>query len=64
MHPLLCQYVGLQQVQVQPLSDGSATIDFAFAESNRLDRVSCHWRRVGDYFLSSASLKLKEELIV
>lgn len=60
MHPLLCQYVGFHEVQVQPSSDGSVNTTFYFPGADQLTGITCHWRRVGGFFLSSASLRLKE----
>ena len=60
MHPLLCQYVGFHEVQVQPSSDGSVKTEFYFPGAEHLTGITCHWRRVEGFFLSSASLRLKE----
>jgi 4'-phosphopantetheinyl transferase EntD len=57
IHPIICQYVGFQEAEIKPLGDGSAEIslDFHSGEQRRIGKLTAHWRRVGDLFLSTAS---------
>lgn len=63
MHPLICQYVGFQEAEIQPLPDGSANVTL-FLKSGAhksFESVTAHWQRLGDFFLSTASVRLKED---
>lgn len=63
MHPLIGQFVGFQEVQVQPFANGTALVDF-FLHSGahqRFGAVTAHWRREGRYFVSSASVRLRND---
>ena len=69
MHPMLCEYVGFQEVEITPLPDGTARVATTVAGGGsgrdaRLGRVACRasWRRVGDFFLTSASAGLRSEV--
>lgn len=64
IHPLICQFVGFQEVQVQPFQNGTAEIDFHLKSDaeTRFKDVTVHWRRVGKYFLTSASASLKQKI--
>lgn len=66
MHPLICQYVGFQEVEIEPNADGSALVSFHLKSGahERFGVVNSHWRRVSDYFLSSTSVRLKEGVAV
>jgi len=58
MHPILCQYVGFQEAEVTPYPDGTASVEWNI-ENGRHDMfqdVSVHWRRMGEYFLTSARI--------
>lgn len=67
MHPILCDHVALQEAEVQPLVDGTAVVDLNFL-SERPSSVSprahsmvvrsTSWRKVDDFFLTSASVGL------
>ena len=64
VHPLICQYVGFQEAEVTPWSDGTATCEW-FLESGaheRLDKLTANWQKLdsGDFFLTSASAELRE----
>ena len=65
VHPLLCQYVGFQEAEVTPHSNGTATVEWLLKSGAqlRLGKVTAHWRRLegGEFFLSSASASLPEE---
>lgn len=67
MHPLLCQFVGFQEAEIIPHEDGTATVLLnlkngahqIFSEKE----TTAHWRRIDDdFFLTSASVSLKEEV--
>jgi len=62
MHPLICQYVGFQEVEIRPLSDGRADVLFQLHSGahEKFGTVTLHWRKLGDFFLSSASVRLRE----
>jgi 4'-phosphopantetheinyl transferase EntD len=70
MHPILCGYVGLQEAEVDPLSDGNATVRLNFLHE-RPESVSprahsmvvrsASWRKVNGFFLTSASVGLAQE---
>jgi phosphopantetheine--protein transferase-like protein len=61
MHPLICQFVGFQEAEIKPHSDGTATINL-FLKSGAHEmfkETKAHWRRIeGDLFLTSASITL------
>lgn len=61
MHPLICQFVGFQEAEIQPHNDGTATINL-FLKSGaheRFKETTAHWRRIeGDMFLTSATVTL------
>jgi 4'-phosphopantetheinyl transferase EntD len=60
MHPLICQYIGFQEVEVQPVESGTARVHFQLKSGAHrgLQNVTAHWRRVGPYFLSTSSVRL------
>lgn len=63
MHPLLTQYVGFQEAEIYPHEDGTATVRLNLKNGahKRFSHVTAHWRSIlGDYFLTSASVTLKE----
>jgi 4'-phosphopantetheinyl transferase EntD len=63
MHPLICQFVCFQEAEIQPLADGTADV-LLFLKSGAHESLECvtaHWRRQGDFFLSSACARLKEK---
>ncbi|KAL7513388.1 hypothetical protein ACHAXN_010469 [Cyclotella atomus] len=65
MHPILCDYVGLQEAEVDPLADGNAIVRLNFLHE-RPESVSprahsmvvrsASWRKVNGFFLTSASV--------
>jgi 4'-phosphopantetheinyl transferase EntD len=63
MHPLICQYVGFQEAEVTPHVDGTATVvwNLKSGAHTRFGVVTTHWRRLGEYFLTSASVTLNEK---
>ena len=63
MHPLICQYVGFQEAEIQPLPDGSADVTLLLKSGahKKLGAITAHWRRMGEFFLSTASVDLKED---
>jgi phosphopantetheinyl transferase (holo-ACP synthase) len=66
MHPLICQYVGFMEAEVQPLSDGTATATFMLKSGahHQFESVTVHWQRIGDYFLSTSSVRLRSNAAV
>ncbi|KAL9187967.1 hypothetical protein ACHAXT_006345 [Thalassiosira profunda] len=60
MHPIICQYVGFQEAEITPLPDGTAQtmLNLTSGAHEQLGIVvqSASWKRVGDYFLTSASV--------
>jgi phosphopantetheine--protein transferase-like protein len=63
MHPLICQFVGFQEAEIKPHNDGTATVllNLKSGQQDRFQEVKAHWRRIdGDFFLTSASVTLKE----
>ncbi|KAL7532945.1 hypothetical protein ACHAXR_004946 [Thalassiosira sp. AJA248-18] len=60
MHPILCQYVGFQEAEVTPLSNGTAqiTLNLTSGDHERLGIVvqSTSWKKIDDFFLTSASV--------
>lgn len=65
VHPLICQYVGFQEAEVTPHSNGTATVSWNLTSGahHRLGTVTAHWQRLegGEYFLSSSSAVVAEE---
>lgn len=63
IHPLICQYVGFQEAEVIPHADGTATVNWNLKSGahERFQNVSGHWRRVDEFFLSSASVTLGDD---
>jgi len=62
IHPLICQYVSFMEAEVQPLSDGTAEFLFQLKSGahRQFGAITSHWRRDGDFFLSSASAALAD----
>ncbi|KAL3769753.1 hypothetical protein ACHAW5_003021 [Stephanodiscus triporus] len=58
MHPVLCQYVGFQEAEITPLSDGTAKVTLNLINGSHLGIVvqSASWRKMGDFFITSASV--------
>ena len=60
LHPILCQYVGFQEAEVTPFIDGTAkvTLNLSSGSHERLGIIvhSASWRKMGDFFLTSASV--------
>lgn len=60
MHPLICQYVGFQEVEVTPNADGTAQVNFMLRSNahSSFEETCVHWRRVLDnnFFLTSARI--------
>jgi 4'-phosphopantetheinyl transferase EntD len=64
IHPLICQYVGFQEAKVTPCHDGMATVHWNHKSGihERFRNVTAHWRRIDEYILSSASVKLTHDM--
>ena len=45
--------IGFQEVELVPHADGRCDVGLLFQDSERVV-VTAHWRRVGDFFLTSA----------
>ena len=57
VHPIICQYVGFQEAEVEPHENGTADCKWMLqsgAQKNFTD-VSANWQRVGSFFLTTAS---------
>lgn len=63
IHPLICQYVGFQEAEVTPHENGTATVRWKLKSGadDRFESVLGHWRRVDEFFLSSASVRLCDD---
>lgn len=63
MHPLICQYVGFMEAEVQPLPDGTAEVTFMLQSGvhEQFGTVTAHWQRIGDLFLSTSSVRLRDD---
>ena len=63
MHPLICQYVGFREAEAQPRDDGTfdVSLNLKSGEHERFGHVQAHWRRHGEFFLTSAKIELKRE---
>lgn len=61
MHPLICQYVGFMEAEVQPLPDGTAAVKFMLKSGVHMqfETVTAHWQRIGTYFLTTSSVRLR-----
>jgi 4'-phosphopantetheinyl transferase EntD len=62
MHPFIGQYVHFREVEIQPLANGTSHIYFQLDSGahERFHDATVHWQRQGDFFVSSASVQLKE----
>lgn len=60
-HPLLRQYVGFQEAEVNPYSDGTASCTWLLDTNanDRIAKLTAHWERRDKYFLTSASVYSK-----
>ncbi len=60
MHPLICQYVGFQEAEISPLSNGTAkvTLNLNSGAHEQLGIVvkTASWTRVAGFFLTSSSV--------
>lgn len=66
MHPLICQFVSFQEAEIKPNEDGTAKVilNLKNGAHDNFASVSAHWRRIDqDYFLTSASVTLKDNII-
>lgn len=70
MHPILCDYVGLQEAEVDPLADGTAVVRLNFLNdrpgsvsprAHSMVIQSATWRKVDGFFLTSASVGLEQD---
>jgi len=63
MHPLINQYVGFQEAEITPNSDGTASVDLNLksGQHRKLGTITANWQKVldGQYYLTSASVTLK-----
>lgn len=61
MHPLICQFVGFQEAETQPLVNGTVKVmlNLTSAAHNDFGSVSANWKALDDYFLTSARVRLK-----
>lgn len=70
MHPILCDYVGLQEAEIDPLADGTAVVRLNFLKdrpgsvsprAHSMVVQSATWRKVDGFFLTSASVGLERD---
>ena len=63
MHPLICQYVGFMEAEVQPLADGTAAVTFMLKSGahKQFGTVSVHWQRIDNFFLSTSCVRLRDD---
>jgi hypothetical protein len=62
MHPLISQWVGFQEAEIQPHDDGTATVKLNLKSGahEQFDTIKAHWRRInGEFFLTSSSVTMK-----
>ena len=66
MHPILCEYVGFQEAEITPLPDGTASVVLNLTSRSHtnlgLAVQSASWRKVENFFLTSASVSLMSDL--
>ena len=59
-HPILQQYVGFQEAEVTPHSDGTASCTWFLdtKADHQIAKLTAHWKRISDedFFLTSASV--------
>lgn len=63
MHPLISQFVGFQEAEIQPHDNGTATVKLNLKSGahKQFKTIKAHWRRIdGDYFLTSSSVAMKD----
>ncbi len=63
MHPLISQWVGFQEAEIQPHDDGTATVKLNLTSGahEQFDTIQAHWRRMeGEYFLTSSRVTIKD----
>lgn len=63
MHPLISQFVGFQEAEIQPHDDGTATVKLNLKSGahEQFKSIKAHWRRIdGDFFLTSSSVTMKD----
>ena len=63
MHPLISQWVGFNEAEIQPHDDGTATVKLNLKSGahEQFNTVTAHWRRIdGEFFLTSSSVTMKE----
>lgn len=67
MHPILCHYVGFQEAEITPLSNGTAkvTLNLASGAHEKMGIVvqSASWKKIRGFFLTSASVGTKGKSI-
>lgn len=63
IHPLICQYVGFQEAEVTPHSDGSASVrwNLKSGADKQFQTVTGHWRRIDEFFLSTSCVTLRDK---
>lgn len=65
-HPVLRQYVGFQEAEVTPYSDGTASCTWLLdtKADRRIANLTAHWEKLVDdeYFLTSASVYTKSPI--
>ena len=65
MHPLISQWVGFQEAEIEPHDDGTATVKLNLKSGahEQFQSIDAHWRRLdGEFFLTSSCVKMKDDL--
>ena len=64
MHPLISQWVGFQEAEIQPHDDGTATVTLNLKSGahEKFQKIDAHWRRLdGDeFFLTSSCVTMND----
>lgn len=63
VHPLINQYVGFMEAEVQPMPNGEAIVQWNLKSGahHQFGTTTAHWRRIGNYFLTTASVCLCDD---
>jgi phosphopantetheine--protein transferase-like protein len=61
MHPLICQYVSFQEAEIQPHTNGTATVELRLksgAHKAFATPIVAHWYRHENFFVTTASVQI------
>lgn len=62
VHPIINHYVGFQEAEVTPFKNGTAVVHWRLDRDTNMDQlgtVTAHWKKLEEYFLTSASFTPK-----